>query len=157
MEDIFRFFTMWTLVIFISTVLACAIFPKLLPLWFFIGVACLMTSIGVIGSLLFNTLTIYNKVNESPSQVAGDYAAHILPVLFLFIFYPILAKRFYHTENNIIKSALFPFIISIIYICTHDIEKIYSMSSLSTPIIVLLTICVWLSSYPIFAKSFKEY
>jgi hypothetical protein len=41
-------------------------------------------------------------------------------------------------------------ILSIIYICTHNVETIYKSSDLSSFVIIILTVSVWLSSYQIF-------
>jgi hypothetical protein len=159
------YFTAWTDIIFTCTVLFCLCFPGRLPLWFWIGIACLMTSVGVVGSLVFST--IYNEnlrsaqttgeatrsVNSSNQElqkhIVGDFMVHILPVIVLFFFYRILEKRFYN-EISILKSALFPIILSIIYICTHNVETVYKVSDLSSYVIIILTISVWLSSYQIF-------
>jgi hypothetical protein len=114
-----------------------------------------MVSIGVMGTLVFNTISTYNSDEKDTSKLVMDYGAHIFPVLLLLMFYPLMRERFYKTPNNFFLSAAFPFIVSIIYICTHDVEEIYSMSSLSSSVIILLTLCVWISSYPIFTKSLE--
>lgn len=155
-QNAFRFLTMWTLVIFFGTLFIGIILPKLIPLWFFVGVCCLMVSIGVIGTLVFNAISLHNKTNPNPSDVATDFGAHIFPVLLLLFFYPLFQSRFANTGQSFFKSALFPFVISLIYICTHDVEEIYSMSNLSSPVIIILTLCVWISSYPIFARSLEK-
>lgn len=156
-ESILRFLTIWTLIIFIATLITCTIFPNTLPLWFFIGIACLVISIGVVGTFFIDTICIYNKNAPVIQNVLiEDFIVHILPVIFLLTFYPVIKKRFYYTQPNIIKSAAFPLIISLIYLFKHDVEEIYSMSDLSTPVIVILTLFVWISSYPIFANTFRE-
>ena len=188
------YFTAWTDIIFTCTVLFCLCFPGVLPLWFWIGIACLMTSVGVVGSLVFSTMqsiastegrtmqsiaTTEGRTMQSiastegrtmqsveaakplrstPTGVAsakqqhivGDFMVHILPVIVLFFFYRILEKRFYYGEISILKSALFPAILSIIYICTHNVETVYKSSDLSSFVIIILTVSVWLSSYQIF-------
>lgn len=146
------YFTAWTDIIFTCTILFCLCFPGRLPLWFWIGIACLMTSVGVVGSLVFST--IYNdnyasRKQELQNHIVGDFMVHILPVIVLFFFYRLLEKRFYH-EISIVKSAIFPAILSIIYICTHNVETVYKMSDLSSFVIIILTVSVWLSSYQIF-------
>ena len=147
------YFTAWTDIIFTCTILFCLCFPGRLPLWFWIGIACLMTSVGVVGSLVFST--IYNdnyasRKQELQNHIVGDFMVHILPVIVLFFFYRILEKRFYYGEISILKSALFPAILSIIYICTHNVETVYKSSDLSSFVIIILTVSVWLSSYQIF-------
>ena len=199
------YFTAWTDIIFTCTVLFCLCFPGVLPLWFWIGIACLMTSVGVVGSLVFSTMQSIEStegrtmqsiestegrtmqsiastegrtmqsiastegrtmqsveaakpLRSTPTGVAsakqqhivGDFMVHILPVIVLFFFYRILEKRFYYGEISILKSALFPAILSIIYICTHNVETVYKSSDLSSFVIIILTVSVWLSSYQIF-------
>ena len=179
------YFTAWTDIIFTCTVLFCLCFPGVLPLWFWIGIACLMTSVGVVGSLVFSTMQSIastegrtmqsieaakplrstptgveaaKPLRSTPTGVAsakqqhivGDFMVHILPVIVLFFFYRILEKRFYYGEISILKSALFPAILSIIYICTHNVETVYKSSDLSSFVIIILTVSVWLSSYQIF-------
>ena len=166
------YFTAWTDIIFTCTVLFCLCFPGVLPLWFWIGIACLMTSVGVVGSLVFSTMqgiastdgrtmqgieaalplrsTPTGVEAEKQQHIVGDFMVHILPVIVLFFFYRILEKRFYYSETSILKSALFPAILSIIYICTHNVETVYKSSDLSSFVIIILTVSVWLSSYQIF-------
>lgn len=162
MTAIFEYLTMWTLVIFVGTLLVCGIFPRVLPIWFFIGVACLMTSIGIVGSMVFNTISLHNDPTRDSSDVARDYAVHVLPLLVLILFYPLFQSRFYCTGESpeslvfFAKSAAFPFIVSLIYVCTHDVEEVYKMSNLPASVIIITTLCVWLASYPVFSKSFKE-
>jgi len=142
------YFTAWTDIIFTCTVLFCLCFPGVLPLWFWIGIACLMTSVGVVGSLVFSTMQSIASAKQQ--HIVGDFMVHILPVIVLFFFYRILEKRFYYGEISILKSALFPAILSIIYICTHNVETVYKSSDLSSFVIIILTVSVWLSSYQIF-------
>lgn len=142
------YFTAWTDIIFTCTVLFCLCFPGVLPLWFWIGIACLMTSVGVVGSLVFSTMQGVEAAKQQ--HIVGDFMVHILPVIVLFFFYRILEKRFYYSETSILKSALFPAILSIIYICTHNVETVYKSSDLSSFVIIILTVSVWLSSYQIF-------
>jgi len=153
------YFTAWTDIIFTCTVLFCLCFPGVLPLWFWIGIACLMTSVGVVGSLVFSTTqsvastegrTMQSIASAKQQHIVGDFMVHILPVIVLFFFYRILEKRFYYGEISILKSALFPAILSIIYICTHNVETVYKSSDLSSFVIIILTVSVWLSSYQIF-------
>ena len=159
------YFTAWTDIIFTCTILFCLCFPGVLPLWFWIGIACLMTSVGVVGSLVFSTMqgiastegrTMQGIASTegveaaTPQHIVGDFMVHILPVIVLFFFYRILEKRFYYSETSILKSALFPAILSIIYICTHNVETVYKSSDLSSFVIIILTVSVWLSSYQIF-------
>ena len=87
---------------------------------------------------------------KKQQHIVGDFMVHILPVSVLFFFYRILEKRFYYSETSILKSALFPAILSIIYICTHNVETVYKSSDLSSFVIIILTVSVWLSSYQIF-------
>ncbi len=144
------YFTAWIDIIFVLTILFCIFFPGILPLWYWIGVACMMTSVGVIGSLVFSTISLekHNK-KETNKQIVGDFMVHILPVIVLFFFYRFLESRF-HKNISIFKSALFPLFISIVYICTHNVESVYEISNLSSPTIIILTVSVWLSSYQIF-------
>ena len=148
------YFTAWTDIIFTCTILFCLCFPGVLPLWFWIGIACLMTSVGVVGSLVFSTMQGIASTEgveaATPQHIVGDFMVHILPVIVLFFFYRILEKRFYYSETSILKSALFPAILSIIYICTHNVETVYKSSDLSSFVIIILTVSVWLSSYQIF-------
>lgn len=149
------YFTAWTDIIFICTILFCICFPRVLPLWFWIGVACLMTTVGVIGSLVFSTIHS-NSTPTNPDArkyIVGDFLVHILPVIVLFFFYRMLEKRFYvHSSHDIsaLKSAMFPFILGLIYICTHNVEVVYQSSDLSSYVIIILALSVWLSSYEIF-------
>ena len=84
------YFTAWTDIIFTCTVLFCLCFPGVLPLWFWIGIACLMTSVGVVGSLVFSTMQSIASAKQQ--HIVGDFMVHILPVIVLFFFYRILEK-----------------------------------------------------------------
>ena len=78
------YFTTWTLILYLDTILFCFIFPNVLPLWFWLGVACQMITVGIIGTFFFTSVCLYNgnDTDRSNSEViSSDFFLHILPVI----------------------------------------------------------------------------
>ena len=151
------YFTSWTLILYVSTIILCIIFPGYLPLWLWTGVACLMTTVAIIGTFFFTSIHLYIKkdsdVNEA-ELISSDFLFHVFPLLVLFVFYKFLKDRFYYSKSSnimdLIKSVTIPLILAIIYVSLYNVEKVYHFSELNTEIIIILAISVWLSSYQIF-------
>ena len=142
------YFTSWTLITFGLTIVSCLIFPGVFPLWFFVGIACLMTSVTIIGTIFFTSINVYNKKGDKNS-ITRDFIFHILPFIILFIFYGFFEKRFYKSIS-FYKSGFFPCVLGIIYACIYNPQDIYSSSNLNNITLITLAIAVWLSSYQIF-------
>ena len=144
-----EYFTTWTLIMFLNTTLLGIIFPGKLPLWFLIGIVCQMLTVSIIGTFICSSSKIYNASKNNISQyTARDFFVHILPFIFIMMFYGPLSNRFYYSIN-VLKSSIITIIISIIYIATHDIKEIYELNS---EIIIILSLATWLSSYQIFVN-----
>lgn len=147
---IYEYFTAWTVCLFVLTIVLGILFPKKIPLWFFIGMGCLMTMVTVMGTMFFLSLLLYNSNDYGLSySLSLDFIFHMLPTLVLFMFYGWLSSRFYR-DVSLVKSAIFPFLLGIVYILAFNPEDIYNNSYLSNTIIVILSVSIWLSSYQIF-------
>jgi hypothetical protein len=151
---IFDYFTTWGTILFWGTIILSIILPKVFPSWFLIGVLCLEMTIGIVGSLFFTSLFIYNnnetdETDDNNSTLVRDFIFHIFPLIIIFVFYKLLLKRFY-PNINIIKSLFIPTLLAIIYNIKYKVQNVYHFTELNSETIIILSIAVWFSSYQIF-------
>lgn len=151
-EDIAQFydyFTFWNIVIFFSIVLLGFIFKNKIPLWIFKSVSSQVCSVFIIGTFIFTYNSTIYKFDNTSKIIIYDFYIHVLPFIFLVLFYNRLKTNYSGKFNNNL-SILLNAIISSIYLLIYKIEEVYNFSNINMFIVCFLYMSTLFSSYQLF-------
>jgi len=153
MINIYKYFTIWSLLISYS-ILIWSIFIGI-PKWLFLFALSLLTMTSIMGTF-FITLPAVDIKKDSRNitkkqVILEDSLIHSGPLIAVLLFFGILSKNtIINSEPQFRKSFIFLLIFVVIYYVSMNFEQVYESFDYFT--LLILSGAIFASSYQIYVK-----
>ena len=134
MFDLFKYFTIRSLVLHIGVTLIGKMFPQVLPMWLFNSTRSLVSICSAFGTLiLYKKVDHFAKIFGSKFRVyVIDFIIHSIPFLYLIFYSRDFTKYFTCEEKSVFSSSYFKFVgfqvaWFIMYLMQHNPIKVYNI------------------------------